>query len=590
MERRCFGYVLIAPMRPGPEALSHAARLADALACACADMARRDIGAATLLHRDHADGEVGAHVVGQTGVAFGSVFDGPPAQTLSPHAFVTRHWGRYVAYNNVDEGQAWLLRDPSGAMAAYYVVIGDVLAVFSHIGDVATILPRADHGIDWRHIASFLRHPRLVTRRTGVCGVKALLPGEVLLIRDGVVSLDFAWRADVLASRPRDCSLEQAGAALADGLDTSTTAMTRRRARLTHQLSGGLDSSVVLSALRISRASEEVSCLTFYDACGKDGDERVFARMAAAANGCALEEIALRSAAYDVTRLCGAVRAPGPALSMLSFADPRFDAVAQALAGRALSSGEGGDHVLLRINPVEMAIDAGIRHGSGPALMRSIADVARVKGWSFWSVLAAVGAQSLFELTRDHASDFIEARGLVSAEAMRALDARDYLHPWLLDHAPLNPAKLIHLWSFIDAYNYHNASRLNWAIDAVTPLLAQPVAEACLAMPAELFCAGGQDRAPMRLAYAGALPGAIRHRSSKGGLTRAYSAALAASVKAVRELLMDGLLARQGLVNRQAMEQALDEDALVRAPVLEEIFSLSIAEGWVRAWHGRGAR
>lgn len=91
------------------------------------------------------------------------------------------------------------------------------------------------------------------------------------------------------------------------------------------------------------------------------------------------------------------------------------------------------------------------------------------------------------------------------------------------------------------------------AVEALAPLLSQPVVETCLAVPAWTL-AGDRDRSLARLAFADRLPDRIRLRRSKGHMTSVYGRMLAAGLPRLRPWLLDGVLAQQGLIDRSLAE------------------------------------
>ena len=111
--------------------------------------------------------------------------------------------------------------------------------------------------------------------------------------------------------------------------------------------------------------------------------------------------------------------------------------------------------------------------------------------------------------------------------------------------------------------------------------------ELCLSVPSFELVRGGRDRALAREAFAPWLPASIVDRRSKGGLTSWYSRRVAASAPALREHLLDGVLARAGLLDGAAMEAALDPDDLIRSPDAVDLIGAAAVESWVRYWQTR---
>jgi asparagine synthase (glutamine-hydrolysing) len=92
------------------------------------------------------------------------------------------------------------------------------------------------------------------------------------------------------------------------------------------------------------------------------------------------------------------------------------------------------------------------------------------------------------------------------------------------------------------------------------PLFSQPVVEACLAIPSWEWRAGGIDRAVARQAFAADLPEEILRRRTKGGPDGFCAEIIRHHHARIRARLLDGALARQGILDRVAVEKALGAD------------------------------
>jgi asparagine synthase (glutamine-hydrolysing) len=171
--------------------------------------------------------------------------------------------------------------------------------------------------------------------------------------------------------------------------------------------------------------------------------------------------------------------------------------------------------------------------------------------------------------------------------AARDAAARAEPHPWLADLQGVAPAKRRQIAGLVHGLLFSGASERGRQADLVHPLLAQPVVEYCLASPADVMTAGGRDRAFVRKAFADRLPAEIIGRRSKGNLSAYYSRMVAASLPLLRSRLLEGRLVAERLVDRDALEAALDVDELMWRGRCGEIMDLVTLEAWVQAWEGR---
>ena len=85
----------------------------------------------------------------------------------------------------------------------------------------------------------------------------------------------------------------------------------------------------------------------------------------------------------------------------------------------------------------------------------------------------------------------------------------------------------------------------------LNPLVSQPVMEACLAIPSWQWREGGFDRAVAREAFRKDLPDLIAWRRGKGGPDGFTAPDRRSFPPAIRERLLDGLLAGTASSTRQ---------------------------------------
>ena len=133
------------------------------------------------------------------------------------------------------------------------------------------------------------------------------------------------------------------------------------------------------------------------------------------------------------------------------------------------------------------------------------------------------------------------------------------------------------------AQNLAEAINAQAPAQAISPLITQPVAEACLRVPSWLWLAPGQDRAAARHAFQSALPQAIVHRRSKGTPTSFVATIFDRNRPAIRDMLLGGRLAALEILDVNAVERALDIAGPVRDLRFVRIMELVDAEAWASA-------
>lgn len=215
------------------------------------------------------------------GVAVGTVFeaDGHRATATSgktpgaraPAAaldiatdWVTRHWGRYVAFIEGPGGQHHVLRDPTGTLPCFHRVHDGVTWVFSWLEDVldpalGLPLPRVDEDA----LSAQLAFGELTGHRMPLQGIFQVMPGQLLPLGDGPGAPVFAWDARRLARQPTLMHTDAACTTLRATTRCCVQAWARCYPGIVLRLSGGVDSSIVAGCLAVQQAPTQVSPTSF---------------------------------------------------------------------------------------------------------------------------------------------------------------------------------------------------------------------------------------------------------------------------------------------------------------------------------------
>jgi asparagine synthase (glutamine-hydrolysing) len=118
----------------------------------------------------------------------------------------------------------------------------------------------------------------------------------------------------------------------------------------------------------------------------------------------------------------------------------------------------------------------------------------------------------------------------------------------------------------------------------IAPLLSQPVVETCLRIATYLQIINRGERAVAREAFNGLLPARILRRRSKGGAEQLAWRMLKENAPFAREMLLDGMLVRERIVDRSRLEAAQADTLAGTLHVTVPLFDLLGAEIWVRKW------
>jgi asparagine synthase (glutamine-hydrolysing) len=115
--------------------------------------------------------------------------------------------------------------------------------------------------------------------------------------------------------------------------------------------------------------------------------------------------------------------------------------------------------------------------------------------------------------------------------------------------------------------------------------MSQPLVELCLRIPTYVLIRNGMDRATARRAFAPDLPPEIVKRRNKGRIDQHVRNLLDANLDFVRDLILNGRLVKEGLLNRRNLELYLTRDRspadFQYAEILQEHLCI---EAWLSRW------
>jgi len=549
---------------------------------------------ACLLFADSAAGRIRVHSLGRNGVVVGTLFrnadgaNGPISsltsgeireiQTSRGESLVRRHWGQYIALIEGYGGRWRIVRDPTGGFPCYYVRCNGVVFMFSHLHDCVSLLP-LKLSLNYSHLHAFLRLQRFMSRDTGFNEIEAVHAGEAIDFGERTVSRRFLWEPASFCRHPDEHeNIEESIVRMHDAVMKCVHAWAACRRSILHELSGGLDSSIVLAGLATSPTAPRLACCTHVtDAC--EGDERYYARLMASRVRVPLAELPARPRAWDRIEDLVCVQDP---ISPLYVAfqcsdDSGIEELIKTDSFDCTFSGQGGDQLFHRTIPGITAADYAWVHRFNPRLLSVILETAQVSRQPFWRV-----ARSAVEygcLRRPY--DIWRESGISGFLRAPPIDVWQSCHPWVADRQQVPPAKLLQIMCLTETQTRFAAPRAY--VDEIHPLISQPLLECCLQIPTYVLSHGGTDRTIARSAFQDALPREIVQRSSKGAVTRYFYEAVYGNRPHIRPFLLDGLLADQGLLDRAELKRTLDDPATIaRGQSLMPIMTATIGEMWLR--------
>jgi asparagine synthase (glutamine-hydrolysing) len=527
--------------------------------------------------------------LGNSGCVLGTLFDNraprgalgrlEPADSdcivkSSGDALLGGFWGGYVAA--VASGDCMrVLRDPSAALQCYFSKGPGFLAFSSEAGLLAEYAAGAD--LDWGALAAHFYRSGVPAAQTCVRGIRELLPGFALRSAN-VETQEPCWSPwDHCSLKGHDTAALEEG--LAQTVRRCVSSWASERGRLLVSVSGGLDSSIVAAAL--ASCGADAHCLTLY---GDDpaGDERPFARALCRHLGLPLIERAYSMDDIDIGSALGAhLPRPSDRTHAQSYEKAHLE-VAGDLGAQTFVTGNGGDSLFNYSQSAAPAADRFLAEGIGRGIFDSLRDVSKQTGCSLFRAAAsaariACGSRS-YRVRPD--SMFLHP------DAIGSLESEPVGHPWLNAPAGALPGKAAHIASILRVQQCLEPGRAR-DLQAINPLMAQPVIEFCLAVPSWEWRSEGRDRSLARRAFRDDLPAAVLRRRVKGGPDGFAAEVLDRFRSAIKERLLFGNLVRERIVDRASLELAL---AGIRPGAGEErarIFELLAAEAWIDSWRSR---
>lgn len=484
-------------------------------------------------------------------------------------------WGNYLEFVGDQAGGLTIRRAPITGMPLYWLEAAGGVLLLSHLElieglDVAL-------SVDQEFLRYLLSFSNFRTARTGLSGLQELLPGTALILGRGLPTTETFWSPwpharGRVGERDAPMLLEQR-------IRACVSAWANSRDSIVVELSGGLDSSIVAAAL--AQGGHAFSAATIATA-SPDGDERRFARAVAESCGIDLVEYVHGYAGLDLTA-GPAFLAPRPATyGVLVGIDAALGSATNEMSGGSIFTGIGGDNVFAINRSIMPALDALLSLGPRPRSLAALGDCARLCNATVWRAARAGWRQ--WRAGREAAwprDDGYCMRTMLPDEPLP--------HPWdeVVDDLPVG--KIRHVQSILRIGDFLDRPGRWYGRDVVAPLLSQPVVELCLAIPSWAWVAGGRDRAVARAAFANHLPGIVAWRRNKGRLETMCAEAFLAQRRALAPILLEGRLAREGLIDRVRVEAYLARERIEGGYDYFRLLELADIELWTASVAGLGA-
>jgi asparagine synthase (glutamine-hydrolysing) len=513
-------------------------------------------------------------------------------------SLISNCWGYYVAALHYPENaSAAVLRGPVSPLACFHVEQGTLNVFFSCLDDCID-LKVSPLSINWDSIAAQVIGGDHLTNETAIQEIDSLECGESMECKSNGCLRRVYWDPRSFLDERSSVTFRQATQAIRQGTDYCVSALSSRHDRILVNLSGGLDSSIVLSSLGRAPHMPSLAAVNYYSP--GPGDERRFARIMAGTINCQLVERP-RNQELDLRRFLDCNRTARP---VLNFSAPDVEArniaLARELKATAIFNGELGDNIFGSHPSPGILVESFRESGLGRTFLGVAVDYAMLTKQSLWRTLVLARHEALSvsadpdfsasrEIQRALGADRARSAILASTEAAEHNDNMGdrFLHPWFRRSRFIAPGSHALLFGLITVTSATCHSPFSGPLDppCVSPLVSQPLIEIALRMPAHLHCKFAQNRAVARAAFADALPPEILRRGrGKGGPTLWIKEVIENNTGFLREFLLDGILVRRRLIDRTKLETVLSPRIAKSTVVVGDIIAKLYIEAWLRAW------
>lgn len=532
-------------------------------------------------------------MLGDQGAVIGHLFTrsipSHPITELNPAeinaALVTRgqslirdYWGGYVAIFRDVGGDLLVVRDPSGALPAYWREFGGTIAVAAQIGEHPFTV-RDGVRLNTDGLLVHLWNPYHAGEQTCLTGVHELLPGQKLQVNSDRCRSEALWNPWSFLPDDENIQIPAPDTFRDIVLDAVRTWADAFPVVLSG-VSGGLDSSIVSLGIKQSNAELRGLHMTWTD---REGDERRFALTMATAIGAALDIVPYALNNIDIERpIVPSVARPFTAhyAQCTAFAQVT---IAERHGVSAFFNGDGGDNVFCLMLSVAPILDR-LRARHGPtSILKTAVDVARITGADFPTILTHLFRRVWRDPRSPVASD---DRSYLDPARLDAAIKSVAHHPWYDPPKGVSQGKAAHIRAICRAMGndgFHDRRR---NIPSISPLLSQPIVEQCLKIPTWNWVEGGVDRALARRAFEHDLPEEIVARKTKGGPSGFLDHLFWENEGRILSYLRDGLLAELGILTDLPKPDFSGKVGNYDRSRARRLLGLTGAESWARLWHG----
>lgn len=529
------------------------------------------------------------------GVVFGHLFHryGPaePLEDLSPSEvgsieasaglyLIERYWGRYLAVIR-SGGATYVLRDPSGTLPCVYADTGDAVWLASE-AELLVEAQAARPQIVPQAVARSLYFGGFPEEETALAGVRRLLPGTRMRVGEKRSTTSVVWDPWGFVPAGVEETVEEHAVKLRRVTQSCVTGWGRLHNGIVLGVSGGLDSSIVAACLR--KAGSQFACFTMTTD-DPLGDERAYSQAIAGHVESQLfeERYALGDVDLGKSSVAG-LPSPFGRLDAQAY-DATAVRLARDIGAQAIFTGNGGDNIFYMSHSARPLADRYLTAGLASDLVGTIRDIAALTGANGFRVTRH-GIKVLRGASKPYA--WKPEAGFLSDAVVAELENHPVRHPWLeLPAGYRLPGKAAHIAMLLRMHYSLDAYSAREGLAVMHPLVSQPILECCLRIPTWQQCAGGNDRAVARRAFADVLPSAVIQRRAKGS-PQGFTFQIFEHYRSqIRERLFDGFLMKNGIIDGAVIDGVFRAGHQARGAQMMRLLTLVDTEAWVQHWNSR---
>ena len=450
------------------------------------------------------------------------------------------------------------VRDPLGVRPLYLHVGNERVCFASQLRQVVGALPQTPR-FDLEFVADRLAHgvDRADAAWTPYRGVTRLKPGHRLIAEKGRVRLEryWEWRPRGETSvRPHRDYLDQFREIFSDAVGSRTVGP----GRVWSDLSGGLDSSSIVSVAAQRRSASRLRTVSVVFGESTLSDEREWSATVARAHSVERANID-GDANHPLSRLREAVdywEEPHAAAAFFAV----HEEYGRLLAGPGvpvLLTGIGAEAVVMSKRQVPVHLADLLRRGRIGPLRREIYHWQRVlkmplSNLFWWYCLRPLVRRPLVNYGWEpETHDWIE---------------RSFAHRWDLSVRASNGGMPKMCRGVADQWHVEAIGRITGFLlrgylekvcDIRYPFLYRPLVELALTVPWSLKAIPGEPKALLRRAMRGVLPEETRRRTQDTSTGHAVYAGLRREWRVLEKVVGSSMLVDLGIVNRERLQNAL---------------------------------